>query len=91
VRLSGFRDKLYWRPAYGGLWHCFKKLPHAQGGGYTSLCHQVERARSGGQSICRPPAYMRCAQCDGVEMKRRGWEESGSETVSRSEALELFK
>ena len=73
---SGLRDKLYWRQVHNGTWHCFKKL---EGGGFISLCrkHQVER--SGGQAVDRPRPEFRCGFCDGREMERRGWEESGSE------------
>lgn len=69
----GLRDKLYWRPVAGGLWHCFKKL---QGGGYISLCERHESPRSGGQCIGRPPVHMRCGQCDVAEINRRGKDES---------------
>lgn len=75
--LSGLMDKLFWRPVRGGRWHCLKSV---QGGGYQSLCGGVTRARSGGQAICRPPSILRCALCDGAEMKRRGWEEGGPDS-----------
>lgn len=70
--LKGLTDKLYWRRS-GASYCCFKK---ADGGGYVSLCQKSDRHRSGGQACARPPAYMRCAQCDIREMKRRGVEES---------------
>lgn len=74
-QLSGFQDKLYWRQSSPGKrWHCFKK---AEGGGYVSLCDEVEIKRSGGQAITRPDPWARCPICDGLEVKRRGWEESG--------------
>lgn len=70
---SGWQDKLYWRRA--GKYHCFKKVsnPH----GYQSLCGQEEIKKSGGQGIRRPPSVLRCGLCDGKEMDRRGWVESG--------------
>ena len=40
-------------------------------------------SNSGGQSIDRPAAVKRCAKCDGLEMKRRGWDESGPERPDR--------
>lgn len=72
--LSGLRDKLYWRPV-AGRWHCFKKADE----GFMALCGAAALDQSGGQSIARPPAVMRCGICDGKEMDRRGWEESGPE------------
>jgi hypothetical protein len=78
---SGLADKLYWRRVFPAShqFHCFKK---AQGGGYVSLCaNRYTLTYSGGQSIRRPDARLRCAQCDIEEMKRRGWSESGPATV----------
>lgn len=69
----GLSDKLYWRLA-GGKSHCFKK---AKGGGFVSLCGNWERWRSGGQACRRPLPWKRCGACDGLEMARRGWAESG--------------
>ena len=87
----GFTDKLYWRPMGNGVWHCFKKKAHADGGGYASLCQRAERDRAGGQAITRPPAVLRCGRCDGLEMDRRKWNESGRETVSLDEASSLYR
>lgn len=72
--LSGLSDKLYWRASPVGLFHCFKKQ---HGGGFRSLCGDWTLERSGGGAMHRPPVYQRCARCDGEEIKRRGWEESG--------------
>lgn len=79
-RLLGLKDKLFWRPVNRDDWHCFKKLCRVDGGGYISLCGRHERPRSGGQSICRPPSVLRCARCDVLEMKRRGWDEGGPDS-----------
>lgn len=90
--LSGFRDKLYWRrvsefDASDRLharanWHCFKKTKVGSGRSkLVSLCQRHEIERSGGQAITRPIAVLRCALCDAFEMKRRGWDESGPETI----------
>lgn len=76
---SGFTDKLYWRKVAGD-YHCFKRKAGSPGGKAAhciSLCGRREITRSGGQGCRRPPAIMRCARCDGLEMARRGWEESG--------------
>lgn len=81
--LSGLRDKLFWRPA-SGRWHCFKKADEAN---YVSLCGDLTRSRSGGQSILRPPPLLRCARCDAREMDRRGWEESGPPSPNWRDAL----
>lgn len=70
----GLTDKLYWRPSLNGRFHCFKKM---KGGGFVSLCGRLERKRSGGQQCRRPIPLRRCGACDGHEMKRRGWDESG--------------
>lgn len=74
-KLAGLRDKLYWREVHG-RWHCFKKAGHPL---YVSLCGRHERTRSGGQAISRPRPELRCGLCDGREMDRRGWTESGPE------------
>ena len=89
---SGFADKLYWRPSGGsglGIWHCYKRLAREDHFGlfgkimkYTSLCGQHFLPRSGGQQIKRPIAMLRCARCDIAECERRGWDESGPETIS---------
>jgi hypothetical protein len=75
---SGFRDKLYWR-LVDGHWafHCFKKN---RSRGFVALCGRAELRRSGGQGIARPEAWQRCGLCDGIEMRRRGWSESGPKT-----------
>jgi hypothetical protein len=38
--------------------------------------------RIGGQQCARPPAVLRCARCDILEMKRRGVEESMPELAN---------
>jgi hypothetical protein len=76
---SGFTDKLYWRER-SGTWHCFTR---STGGGYVSLCERFRLSNSGGQSVDRPAAIKRCGLCDGLEMKRRGWDESGPERPDR--------
>ena len=78
--LSGFKDKLYWRRV-AGFWHCFKKSRDPETGKrfYASLCGGHELDRSGGQALDRPAAVLRCGSCDGAEMHRRGWTESGPE------------
>jgi|WetSurMetagenome_2_1015567.scaffolds.fasta_scaffold1104915_1 hypothetical protein len=78
--LSGFRDKLYWRlMPVDGLWHCFTRGYHRTNV-YASLCGNHIRAYSGGQSCSRPKAVLRCRDCDVLEMRRRGWSESGPES-----------
>lgn len=72
---SGFADKLYWRAGASGRWHCFKRRAHDKG--YISLCGRETREYAGGQAITRPVVWLRCGQCDGMEMDRRGWDESG--------------
>lgn len=75
----GWRDKLYWRPrvSMGRVmnfpWHCYKK----SGKWWEALCGQAVIYRTGGQDCRRPDPLMRCGRCDGLEMERRGWEESG--------------
>jgi hypothetical protein len=77
---SGFNDKLYWRRvAPNSIYHCFKKV---EGGGFISLCRKHWIERSGGQAIDRPRSEFRCGLCDGKEMERRGWEESGPERLN---------
>lgn len=78
--LSGLRDKLYWRYVEDDAqYHCFKRTDERRGGQIVliALCHRFERVRSGGGSCRRPEPVFRCALCDGREMKRRGWDESG--------------
>ena len=75
-QLSGLRDKLYWRKLKSGLWCCFKKAS----GGYISLCEcapEIPKGKLGGQDCRRPAPIRRHARCDVLEMKRRGWSESG--------------
>lgn len=80
---SGLADKLYWRPVAGLLresFHCFKRLEGSGGGRRVrcvSLCGRHEIQRSGGQACRRPEVVLRCGICDGKEMDRRGWDESG--------------
>ena len=84
--LSGLRDKLYWRPRRD-TWHCYRKETKSEGAYFRTLCtfglpinsHIVSKG-PGGQKTARPPALLRCAVCDGLEMERRGWSESGSES-----------
>jgi hypothetical protein len=84
MRLSGLRDKLYWRKAYPNApAHCFKKIrqtKYPMRRQFQSLCGQHDLYGVGVQKCRRPPAIQRCAQCDVAEMKRRGWEESGPES-----------
>jgi hypothetical protein len=54
-----------------GEWHCFRKL--AQVRGSISLCRRREISFVQGQQIGRPEAELRCSECGGVEMARRGW------------------
>jgi len=80
----GFSDKLYWRFIAGGgfhVWHCFKKLEGPGQPLWQSLCGLHEIDRTNGQAIMRPRTEMRCGRCDGLEMERRGWEESGPATT----------
>jgi len=80
---TGLTDKLYWRQARPGAVriHCFEPARDGRKRYYRALCDdQITRQRSSGQGIARPPAYARCAICDGAEMKRRGWDESGPES-----------
>lgn len=87
MKLSGLKDKLYWRETHDG-WHCFEqrrasvlsfrgKRRATFRTAYVSLCGRHERERSDGQQCRRPEAWRRCRECDVREMKRRGWEESG--------------
>lgn len=76
--LAGLRDKIYWRPtSANSTWHAYKK---AEGGGYVSLCGRRNRIYSGGQTCARPPSWLRCASCDGIEMDRRGSNEGMPES-----------
>ena len=90
--LSGFRDKLYWRRSSGmapsgvlyTYYHCFRSVGRLSstknaktGAKYVSLCGAHKLQRSGGQGCERPLPMMRCSICDGAEMDRRGWDESG--------------
>jgi hypothetical protein len=81
---TGFADKLFWRQV-GLKWHCFKRLSRQKGEKpcWGSLCCRHELSRSGGQECRRPPAHLRCGLCDGAEMERRGWDESGPESENR--------
>lgn len=81
---SGLSDKLYWRQVgvlsdARGRYHCFKRA--ASGPNHrarcVSLCGRHAIERSGGQACRRPEVILRCGECDGREMERRGWEESG--------------
>ncbi len=75
---SGFKDKLYWRPQ-SGMFHCFTRAKGSPAQ-WVSLCGRADALRStGGQGIARPPPGFRCGRCDGLEMGRRGWDESGPE------------
>lgn len=70
-------DKLYWRRDDGSLaeaWHCFIKNT---AGGFLSLCGKIQRSHSDGRALTRPAQHLRCSACDGQEMARRGWQESG--------------
>lgn len=88
----GLEDKIYWREVGKFNFCAFVK---SRGSGYVSLCGRLRRDRSGGQASRRPEPILRCAICDGREMARRGWDESGptleprlpaSQTMSRPEA-----
>ncbi len=70
----GLSDKLYWRKLATERWHCYKKV---EGGGFQSLCGPHFTSRSHGQECRRPSVHRRCGRCDGLEMERRGWDESG--------------
>lgn len=80
-RPIGLTDKLYWRTVGSDTWHCFKRL-HGCGRNlrFVSLCGKWERKSSGGQECRRPRPEVRCGWCDGAEITRRGWEESGPES-----------
>lgn len=72
---SGLSDKLYWRDVPHTMrFHCYAKV---RTGCFQSLCGKYTIERSGGQASERPEAVLRCALCDGAEIDRRGWEESG--------------
>lgn len=74
----GFADKLYWRRYISAVWHCYKKC---EGGGYVSLCGDLEIERSGGQACRRPAQVHRCLRCESAEMVRRKWDKPGPENV----------
>ena len=76
--LSGLKDKLYWRQHKDrGPWHCFKRI-QSDAKEWQSLCgHYFKVGRIGGGECKRPNAWLRCGICDGLEMERRGWTESG--------------
>lgn len=80
---QGFSDKLYWRCKLGGVYHCLKRTSSVSPGNrkheFRSLCDKfaVPKGRLGGQGCRRPVPILRCGICDGKEMKRRGWKESG--------------
>ena len=75
----GFVDKLYWRRVgpVGHAYHCFSKVAGRKKIPFVSLCGRFDLIRSGGQACSRPAPWNRCGICDGLEMKRRGWDESG--------------
>ena len=77
---SGFKDKLYWRdPENVGRVHCFKKSSEQR---WVALCgFGYVLRKTDGQAIERPPVHERCGECDGLEMARRGWTESGPATI----------
>ena len=76
---SGWTDKLYWRNVgRDQRWHCYKKN---EDGGFISLCGKQKIYRVGTQKCMRPPPMDRCGVCDGREMDRRGWSESGPTTL----------
>lgn len=82
-RGSGLIDKLYWRLVPGDMeYHCFKRLAGKIKGqrAFGSLCGRREIPRSYGGDTRRPPPHMRCSQCDSLEMRRRGADESMPET-----------
>lgn len=71
--LSGLVDKLYWRRA-AGAYHCFRRRRREHR--FDSLCGRHTIDRVGDQAIDRPESWGRCGRCDGLEMERRGHEES---------------
>jgi hypothetical protein len=79
---AGLRDPIYWRPF--GRFHAFVRVKGEPGVKYASLCGRVAygpRERIGGQATRRPSPELRCGLCDGLEMERRGWAESGPTTM----------
>jgi hypothetical protein len=80
MRGSGLSDKLYWRFAHGDN-HCFRRAQKGKLAVYESLCGRWAIAHVEGQHCGRPASHLRCAICDEREMVRRGWSESGPETV----------
>ena len=78
-QMIGFKDKLYWRfVGDDNRWHSFTRGYDRSV--YPSLCARYLRTTSGGQKCSRPKAVLRCADCDKLEMRRRGWAESGPES-----------
>ncbi|NIQ81496.1 MAG: hypothetical protein GTN93_26060 [Anaerolineae bacterium] len=63
----------------GGKAHCFIKGADVP---YLSLCERHTLDKAYGGSVRRPPAWMRCGRCDGLEMDLLGWDESGPETAN---------
>lgn len=52
--------------------------------GFFPLCDaRYELKKTGGGQCQRPEPILRCARCDLLEMKRRGWEESGPTLAPR--------
>lgn len=83
VSCIGLRDKHYWRPGMGTRRHCFVKVFSETTGRpfFESLCGQASRRGVGTQAVARPMPELRCARCDIEEMRLRGWNESGPETI----------
>lgn len=79
---QGLTDKLYWRWE-PGAYHCYRKVRIGSGRfsfEYQSLCGRGRTINPGmikGQGCRRPEPGLRCGICDGKEMERRGWAESG--------------
>lgn len=73
--LHWLRDKVYWRSEFG--WHCYRRVAS---GRYQSLCGRYEIRRINNQKLNRPTVWARCGRCDGLEMERRGLEESAEES-----------
>lgn len=84
----GLTDKLYWRRTLRG-WHCFKRASGTGGRRHrwTALCDDaIAIGASDGQDSRRPPSWLRCPRCDGIEASRRGWDECGPDHATREEA-----
>jgi hypothetical protein len=77
-KLSGLKDKLYWREV-SGRFHCFAATSIRIGDGtrYRSLCLWHWLRKVNGQQNARPEPVRRCARCDNLEAERRGWDGSG--------------